>query len=1174
MSFIVITNNAQGMNNPMTQKDMINIVKMYRPSVLCVQETNIDPIHHRLPNIDSYISFFNPPLHRSSGTCIFVQNSLTIVSCTVISKGNMQALVVKQNSTVIHILNVHLSNTDYIAKEMIRVMDNYVKTVPANEQLVLCGDWNYVDNDSVDRIRCNERRKSIKHIMGNLLSRYSLVDCYRLLYPDRKDMTHISLFPHRPAGRLDRIYTTSVHADQVVNHCIYPSRSDHSIVQVSFNICCRTSTSPLWKLDCELLSNEGFLFQIECLLDAFLSHGNKSLRDYETLKRDIRQCAKSTTAFLHKQRQNVAKKYQQQLQHCIIMSDSSSIAHLFLDMTSEMMQYNQAFNKGKVLSREDSLSINAALSDTPHQEQLARVHSFFCTKFSTVHPVSTQGLDKYLSQLPRFDDSQTANMALPFNAHDFLLAIKSIPSKRSPGPDGLCSELYKAFPQHFAQILLWLHNQSMRESLLPRSCRQGVVTLIYKKGDPKNLQNWRPISLSNVDYKIISTVVKNRIINYMSDVIGSHQTCNVKGRTIFDNLHYFRDFFDTAVDGAVLSLDQEAAFDRVNRSFLFQAMKTMNFPEQIISTVQLLYRESHVMVKVGPSLTKCVPVNSGVKPGDPIASALFIISMEICLLRIKSRISPLSKVTSYADDCNIVVSSPIDFTIVEEEFSSYCSYSGGKLNAAKSTCLLLGKWKLYPPLVNFPVENNGIKILGLYYGNQQQISRNWTTLLLSVQRTVSRLESTYQHSGFHLRATLFNVFVLSKLWYALQVLDPPQIFLKEISTLCMNFLWGDGKHWVKRAFVFAPKEHGGLEMLDPTQQIQTFRLRLFFKIMCREPNEYFLKTVRDNIYHAISTSPVNCLPFYKNLRDLIKTCKLQPAGFPHIMNWPISDIFFTTEEAAVLTSSGVNTFTDLFNEERLSTLLRTAPTHKKRRLERHMKLAKNKVSTFITSSTESSPHLTVFNALTETQEKVLSDNCYEICYWQRIWPTVMPTDIAKAKLKCWKSLKYSLSPRERDITWRIRHGAICIPQLAYQMGLVNSNSCYFCPVGRPTWKHIIVCPRFDELWEAVKRLVIKAGVLWDSRKVFTGFPVGLNGVLNHCVNAAYLVVYEMITLKINQVPHTMQPVLRWKQILFDMIYSDFKSKVQDELARHVFENYWRKLNFLFRICGCSIDIRI
>ena len=385
---------------------------------------------------------------------------------------------------------------------------------------------------------------------------------------------------------------------------------------------------------------------------------------------------------------------------------------------------------------------------------------------------------------------------------------------------------------------------------------------------------------------------------------------------------------------------------------------------------------------------------------------------------------------------------------------------------------------------------------------------------------------------------------------------------------------GDGKHWVKRVFVFAPKEHGGLGILDPKQQIQTFRLRLFFKIMCREQNEYFLKTVSDNMYHAISISPINCLPFYTNLRDLLKLCKLQPAGFSHVINWPISDVFFTAEEAAVLTSNGVTTFTDLLNEERLSTLLRTAPVHKKRRLERHIALAKAKVSTFTARSTDLSPHLTVFNALTETQEKVTSDNCYEICYWQRIWPSVMATDIAKAKMKCWRSLKCSLSPRERDIAWRIRHGAICTPQMAYQMGLVSSNSCFFCQTERPTCKHIIVCPRFDDLWEAVKRLVIQSGVSWDSRKIFTGFPVGLNGVLNHCVNAAYIVVYEMITLKINQVPHTMQAVLRWKQIFFDMIYTDFKSKVYDEAARHAFENYWRKLDFLFRICGRSIDIRI
>ena len=82
------------------------------------------------------------------------------------------------------------------------------------------------------------------------------------------------------------------------------------------------------------------------------------------------------------------------------------------------------------------------------------------------------------------------------------------------------------------------------------------------------------------------------------------------------------------------------------------------------------------------------------------------------------------------------------------------------------------------------------------------------------------------------------------------------------------------------------------------------------------------------------------------------------------------------------------------------------------------------------------------------------------------------------------------------------------------------------------------------------------------------------GALNHLINAAYLVVYEFITFEMNNVKCKNNLVSRWKQTLFDMLYSIFKSEVQDNVSRSHFQTYRRKLDFLFKICGKSIDIRI
>ena len=97
----------------------------------------------------------------------------------------------------------------------------------------------------------------------------------------------------------------------------------------------------------------------------------------------------------------------------------------------------------------------------------------------------------------------------------------------------------------------------------------SVTKLIFKKrGDRKSLKNWRPISLLNVDYKIISKVITSRLANVIEFIVHSDQTCSVPGRSIFSNVTLLRDIMDfiqqTDECAILVSLDQEKAFDRVN----------------------------------------------------------------------------------------------------------------------------------------------------------------------------------------------------------------------------------------------------------------------------------------------------------------------------------------------------------------------------------------------------------------------------------------------------------------------------------------------------------------------------------------------------------------------------------------------------------------------------------
>ena len=116
-------------------------------------------------------------------------------------------------------------------------------------------------------------------------------------------------------------------------------------------------------------------------------------------------------------------------------------------------------------------------------------------------------------------------------------------------------------------------NTCFTDGMMPETLRQAVISLLYKKDDPELLKNWRPISLLNVDYKIMTKVLVNRLKPHMSTIVHPDQCCSVPGRSSDDNATLLRDICDylevhERMACAFISIDQEKAFDYVDWEFL------------------------------------------------------------------------------------------------------------------------------------------------------------------------------------------------------------------------------------------------------------------------------------------------------------------------------------------------------------------------------------------------------------------------------------------------------------------------------------------------------------------------------------------------------------------------------------------------------------------------------
>ena len=120
-------------------------------------------------------------------------------------------------------------------------------------------------------------------------------------------------------------------------------------------------------------------------------------------------------------------------------------------------------------------------------------------------------------------------------------------NQKSPGSDGLTDKFYKIFWNDIKHFDIRSINYSSKNGSLTELQKQGVITLLPKPNkDIEKLENWRPISLLNVDYKIATKAIANRNKPVITTIVDNSQTGFIKGRFIGENIRLLFDIIETA----------------------------------------------------------------------------------------------------------------------------------------------------------------------------------------------------------------------------------------------------------------------------------------------------------------------------------------------------------------------------------------------------------------------------------------------------------------------------------------------------------------------------------------------------------------------------------------------------------------------------------------------------
>jgi hypothetical protein len=284
----------------------------------------------------------------------------------------------------------------------------------------------------------------------------------------------------------------------------------------------------------------------------------------------------------------------------------------------------------------------------------------------------------------------------PFLESEVRRALQKMKSGTAPGEDHVTVEMLKLASDMLIPLLCKLFNECLQQNRIPTGFADSKTILMFKKGDPHLISNYRPISLLSTIYKTFSRVLTNRLESILDSAQPVEQAGFRRGFSTADHIQTLNELLNKCREFHLpiymLFIDFKMAFDSVEYNALFEALRQQGIPEQAIHLLHAINAGSQSTVHIGFEKTK-IEVKRGVRQGDVASPKFFSAGLQKAFDDLDwedkgieidgNRLSHLR----FADDIVLISNDPDELQAMADELEQSTSPIGLKINPAKTKLL-------------------------------------------------------------------------------------------------------------------------------------------------------------------------------------------------------------------------------------------------------------------------------------------------------------------------------------------------------------------------------------------------------------------------------------------------------------------------------------------------------